>query len=103
MRAGDRKQVYYKPLPYTRIVLCIHSYFVCTVPCFTLLRNVILRCWWDSLPPHCLAIHLNPVSFQELGSNYKVNDLRKLIKELKCGEHHTQHFLNANSTDKAVV
>ena len=69
------------------------------------LQNVILRCRRDSLSPHCLAIRLDPV-VQELkvhGSNYKVDDLRKLIRELKCGERCTQHFLDTNSTDTAVV
>ena len=69
------------------------------------LQNVILRCRRDSLSPHCLAIRLDPV-VQELkvhGFNYKVDDLRKLIRELKCGERCTQHFLDTNSTDTAVV
>ena len=69
------------------------------------LQNVILRCRWDSLSPHCLAIRLDPV-VQKLkvhGSNYKVDDLRKLIRELKCGECCTQHFLDTNLTDTAVV
>ena len=58
-----------------------------------------------SLSPHCSAIRLDPV-VQELKvhkSNYKVDNLRKLIRELKCGERCTKHFLDTNSTDTAVV
>ena len=48
--------------------------------------------------PHCLAIRLDPV-VQEVkvhGSNCKVDDLRKLLKELKRSKHCTKHFLLAN-------
>lgn len=31
------------------------------------------------------------------------SDLCKLTKELKCSDHCTQFFIDANSTDKAVV